>query len=106
MKTNRRWVVWPSRVPVVDTTFRESVLRATARDPRTWGFFLARLRAARGWSVSTQNTASGLSLDALICLSIWRLPRAELRAEDIARVAKCLGLREQVLHDLLSLASC
>ena len=106
MKTNRRRVVWPSRVPAVaDAALRESVLRVTARDPLTFGFVLAKVRESRHWSLATQATALGVSSEsALVFLSVCRLPRPGRFEEDLVTVAGRMGVRVAVLRFVLDLA--
>ncbi|MCE9561526.1 MAG: hypothetical protein K8U57_05680 [Planctomycetes bacterium] len=106
MKTNRRRSVWQSRVPAVaDVALRESVLRVTARDPRTFGFVLAKVRAARRWSLAVEAVALGVSESALVFLSVCRLPRADRCEEDLTAVADRMGVQAAVLRFVLDLAT-
>jgi hypothetical protein len=106
MKPNHRRVVCHSRVPVADAALRESVLRVTARDTRTWGFVLAKVRAARKWSLTTLAMALGVPSDsALVFLSVCRLPRAGRFEEDLVAVAERMGVPAAVLRFVLDLTN-
>ncbi len=104
MAINRRKPkVWESRVPVVlDAALRECVVRVTAKKPGTWGFALASIRAARGWSLTGQAMALGVSESALVFLSVCRLPRLGRRDEDVATVAGRMGVPVDVLKYILN----
>jgi len=106
MKTDRRRVLFECRVPTADAVLRESVLRVTARDPRSWGFLLAKVRAARQWSLATLAMALGVPSDsALVFLSVCRLPRPGRFEEDLATVAERMGIQPAVLWFILDLAT-
>ncbi len=105
MKTDRRRLKWHNSVPKADVVLRESVMRATARDPRSWGFLLSRVRAARGWSLADQAMALGVTESALVFLSVCRLPRAGRCEEDVAAVADRMGVHAAALWFVLDLAA-
>lgn len=102
MTSNRRRVPWPATVPNADAALRASAARATARDRRTWGFVLARLRAAAGHSLAEQAAALGTTESALTFLAIGRLPRPGHRDTDLAAVSALVGIEVGVLRRLLA----
>ena len=101
MKSNRRRAVWNRRLPVADDALRDSVLRATAKAPGTFGFILARLREDRRLTLDEQAAALGVSDSALIFLSVFKVPRAARREADLAAVATAVGIEVAVLRRLL-----
>src|SRR5215213_1740984 len=92
---------WSHRLPLVDEALRDSVLRATSKDSRTFGFVLARLREERRLTLGEQAAALGASDSALVFLSVFRLPRAAHRESDLAAAATALGIEVGVLRRLL-----
>lgn len=102
MRSNRTRGGWDRRPPVADAALRESVLRVTARDHRTYGFALARLRAARRFTLAEQAAALGLSEPALVFLSLFRLPRPARREQDLAATSASLCIDIEVLRGLLA----
>lgn len=104
MKSNPRGV-WVSRIPEADAVLRESVLRVTAQDNRTWGFVLARLRTIHGQSPAEQAALLGITVSALTFMSICRLPRDAHREEDLSATAALVAVPVQVLRQLLEEAS-
>jgi hypothetical protein len=105
MKANHRRAVWQSRVPVVDATLCECILRVTSRDPRSWGYLLAKVREARRWSLATQATALGIPESSLVFLSVCRLPRADRGEDDLVLVADRMGVPAAALRFVLDLAT-
>ena len=91
----------PATAPHADPALRDSVARVTATDPRTFGFVLARLRAARRQTLAEQAVALGTTESAVTFLSVCRLPRPGRRDEDIAAVAAIVGIAVEVLRGLL-----
>ena len=79
MTSNRKSGGWGHRLPVPDDALRDSVLRATSKDSRTFGFVLARLRKEQRLTLGEQAAALGASDSALVFLSVFRLSRAARR---------------------------
>lgn len=102
MTSNRRRVTWPSTVPHADRALRDSVARATATDRRAWGFLLARLRAVAGHSLADQAGALGTTESALTFLAVVRLPRPGHRDEDLAAASALVGIKVEVLRQVLA----
>jgi hypothetical protein len=86
---------------VADDALRDSVLRATAKAPGTFGFILARLREERRLTLGEQASALGLGESALVFLSVFRLPRPAHREADLAAAATAIGIEVGVLRRLL-----
>ncbi len=101
MTSNRTRGGWDRQPPVADAALRDSVLRVTARDSRTYGFALARLRATRRFTLAEQAAALGLSEPALVFLSLFRLPRPTHREQDLAATSTAIGIGIEVLRGLL-----
>ena len=74
MGSDLRPTGWIRAVPVADPTLCECELRVTARDARARGSLLARLRVARGRLPAEQARDPGLSVSALVFLSLCHLP--------------------------------
>jgi hypothetical protein len=90
-------------VPSADSVLRESVARVTARRPETWGFVLARLRDVFGHTPAEQASAMGCSVDALIFLSLCRLPRAGRHHDrDLLATVDLVAVPVFVLMDVLA----
>lgn len=89
-------------LPTVDAVLWETALRATARDPRTWGSVLHRLREAEQLSPGDQAAGLGVSMSGLILLSISRLPRPDHGDDDLAETADWVGVEVEVLRGLLA----
>ena len=102
MTSNRRRVPWPATVPNADAALRASAARATATDPRTFGFVLARLRAVRWQTLAEQAVALGTSESAVTFLSVHRLPRAGHHDKDLTAVGAIVGIAVEVLRKLLA----
>ncbi len=94
--------LWPSAVPRADVALRASAARATARDRRTFGFVLARLRAVGRHTLTEQASSLGASEDALTFLAVCRLPRPGHRAADLAVTSALVGIEVEVLRRLLA----
>ena len=88
-------------LPAVDAVLRETALRATARDPRTWGSILQRLRETEHFSPGDQAAGLGVSMSGLVLLSISRLPRPDHEDDDLAETAGRVGVEVEVLRGLL-----
>ena len=107
MASNRpKLKVWEGRVSVAaDAALRDSVLRVTSKRPEMWGYMLAGLRAARGWSLAAQAMALGVPESAVVFLSVCRLPRPGRCDEDLETVADRMGISPAVLRFVLDLAT-
>lgn len=101
MTSNRKRVGWGHRLPAADDALRNSVLRATAKDHRTFGFILARLREEQRLTLAEQAAALGVSDSALVFLSVFRLPRPAHREVELAAIATAIGIGVGVLLGLL-----
>jgi hypothetical protein len=77
------------------------VIRVTAKDDRTFGFVLGRLREQRGLTLDEQAAALGVSAAVLVFLCVFRVPPAAHREADLAAVASAVGIRVDVLRGLL-----
>ncbi len=84
MKRRRSHKAEKPAVPEMDARLLESMLRLGARAPLLIGWWLARLREARGQTVGQQAQALGLTESALACLGVCRPPRPDQREEDAA----------------------
>jgi hypothetical protein len=84
-----------------DDALRDSVLRTTSKDSRTFGFILARLREQRRLTLGEQAIALGVSESAMVFLSVFRLPCAAHREADLAETAAALGIEVGVVRGLL-----
>lgn len=93
---------WATAAPHADPALRDSAARVTATDPRTFGFVLARLRAARRQTLAEQASSLGASEDALTFLAVCRLPRPGHRDADLAAVSDLVGVEVGVLRRLLA----
>src|SRR5437660_1492605 len=85
----------------LEPSLREGMLRLGARGRIFFGWWLARLRAARGLTVEQQAEALGLTTSAMAHLSVCRVPRPEYRAADVAKVADAVGLQAENLERVL-----
>lgn len=105
MKSNRTRAGWGRRPPTADDTLRESVLRVTARNPKSWGFVLARMRAARRLTLVEQSAELGASESAVVFLSLCHLPRPSSRDEDLATASALVGISVEALLGVLAAGS-
>jgi len=94
---------YPGRaLPAVDAVLRETALRATARDPRTWGSVMHQLREAGNLTPGDQAAGLGVSMSGFVLLSISRLPRPDHQDDDLAETADRVGVEVEVLRGLLA----
>lgn len=101
MLSNRKRWAWDRQPPVADAALRDSVLRATAKDRRTFGYVLARLREERRLTPGEQAAALGVNVSALVFLSVFRLPRAAHRETDLVAASTAIGIGAETLRGLL-----
>jgi hypothetical protein len=101
MKREQGSGAWGCRLPAVDPVLRDSVIRVTAKDPRTFGSVLARLREKGRLTLEEQAAALGVSGSALVFLCVFRLPRAAHREADLTAVVSAVGIGGDVLRGLL-----
>jgi hypothetical protein len=79
----------------------QGMIRLGSRDPALFGWALARIRYHRKQSPAEQATGLGISLERLAALGLCRVPRPERRAEDLAAVARHIGVSVEFLAWLL-----
>jgi hypothetical protein len=91
-----------SSPPHLNDHLRDQLHRLAAREPSLFGFALARLRVARGLTVQDQAAALGIEEDGLATLAVCRRPRPERRQEDLAAVARRVGVGVEVLEAVLA----
>lgn len=101
MNTERKPGTWGRRLPAVDPVLRDSVIRVTARDRRTFGFVLTRSREERRLTLTEQAAALGVGDSALVFLCVFRVPSDDRREADLAVVASAVGVGVDVLRGLL-----
>ena len=101
MTLRRRRPRPPSAPATFDAALRESVFRSTAGRPDLFGSVLARLRAAAGADPDAQARHLGLDLDALVRLSLARLPRPGHVEADLAAAAAYAGVSVDLLAGVL-----
>ena len=90
---------------VFNVAMRTTLLKKLAEDAAFVGFALSRRRQMEGITVEEQAQVLGLDLDGLVRLSLCRVPRRRHCQRDLGTIARYVGVREDVLADLLRSSS-